>query len=94
MGRPHRSVLAVRPLDHAMPLWMQILAVVIGASILVVQMLMRSERRGWRRVESWRCPEPDLSYQYLIRRDCIHKRSIGCQLCNETINRPTRRWTE
>ena len=40
-----------------MPLWMQILAVVIGATILVVQMLMRSERRGWRRVESWRCPE-------------------------------------
>ena len=47
----------VRPRDHAMPLWMQILAVVIGATILVVQMLMRSERRGWRRVESWRCPE-------------------------------------
>jgi len=35
---------------------MQILAAVIGATILVVPLLVRSQRRGWLRVESWRCP--------------------------------------
>ena len=39
-----------------MPLWIQIIAVVIAATIVVVPLLMWFERRAWRRHESWPCP--------------------------------------
>lgn len=40
-----------------MPLWMQILATVTGVTGTVVPLLLWSERRRWRRAESWHCPE-------------------------------------
>jgi hypothetical protein len=40
-----------------MPIWMQVAAVVILATIIVVPILRWSEQRARRRYESWSCPE-------------------------------------
>jgi len=40
-----------------MPLWMQFLAIVVGATVVVVPLYIWSDRRAQRRQESWCCPD-------------------------------------
>jgi|SRR5436190_3921907 len=40
-----------------MPLWTQVIAVIVVLTVIVVPLLILSERRSWQRVESWHCPD-------------------------------------